>query len=194
MRSKKIDTFFYSDSDNLIYSDLNKIYKKIGSPDFALAVPQEQPPFRWVATGAVSYWKLDILDEFCNFLIDYYTDPQKFAILRQKWDWHVQTQFLGGICDMSLMWHFVNQKEHMLLTEIQSDKTAFQININEQTNHFYSKNEYEVDQNDVKKIFFLDGMPYCKNILTGENIMFHNLQFQGGAKSLIKDFLRRAKC
>ena len=48
--------------------------------------------------------------------------------------------------------------------------------------------------NDVKKIFFLDGMPYCKNILTGENIMFHNLQFQGGAKSLIKDFLRRAKC
>ena len=95
---------------------------------------------------------------------------------------------------MSLMWHFIQQKEHKVLTEVQSDDTTFQISINEQTNHYYSTNEYEVGENDVKNIFFLDGLPYCKNILTGKNIMFHNLQFQGGAKSLIKDFLQRAKC
>lgn len=190
LKFMNIETFFYSDSDNLIYSDLDEVYKNLGSPDFALAVPQEQPPFRWVATGAMSYWNIDILDEFCDFMTDFYIDKQKLAILEEKWAWHKREGFFGGICDMSLMWHFVQQKEHQVLTKVQPDNTAFNININEPTNHYYSLDEYEVKEGDIKNIFFLEDKPYCKNLLTGEDVMFHNLQFQGGAKHLVREHTR----
>mgnify|MGYP007063344716 CR=1 FL=1 len=49
--------------------------------------------------------------------------------------------------------------------------------------------EYEVN-NGIKKIYFKNELPYCRNLVTNDEIMFHNLQFQGSAKHLVKDYTR----
>ena len=191
MKKYGINNVFYSDSDNLIYSDLEKVYEQHGRPKFSLAVPQEQLPYRHQATGAVSYWDFDTLNEFCYFIIECYTNPKKFALLEEKWNWHHKSGVGGGICDMVVLWHFLKDREHEVITRVMPDKTTFNININEPTNYYYSKPEYEMQNEQIKKIVFKDNMPYCKNILSGENVMFHNLQFQGlAAKSLVKDYVR----
>ena len=184
-----IDALFYSDSDNLIYSDLSKVYKNIGSPSLALSVPYHQPPFRHVATGAVSYWSLEVLKMFCDFMLRYYVDEDWFEILQKKWNWHQKERVGGGICDMTILWHFVQQTPHTLLTRV-DDQSAFNHNIRGGANYYLD--EYEVKEG-IKKIYFKEGFPWCQNLITGEEVMFHNLQCQGSAKDLVKNYTKGLK-
>ena len=184
-----LKTIFYTDSDNLIYSNLEKIYEDLGAPKLGIAVPQDQPPYRYVATGAVSYWNIEILDNFCQYILDFYTDSQKFKILEEKWDWHQQFGMAGGICDMTILWHFAQEQEHKVITKVSKNNSTFDLNINTAINYYYSIDEYET-KDGVKNIFFVDDRPYCKNIITNENILFHNLQFQGNSKHLVEKYVR----
>ena len=198
----------YSEDLKVAYKDANKFFGdefqqlpqevqtvlislsfNLGAPKLGIAVPQDQPPYRYVATGAVSYWNIEILDNFCQCIIDFYTDSQKFKILEEKWDWHLQGGMAGGICDMTILWHFAQEQEHKVITKVSKNNSTFDLNINTAINYYYSIDEYET-KDGVKNIFFVDNKPYCKNIITNENILFHNLQFQGNSKHLVEKYVR----
>ena len=182
-----LDTIFYSDSDNLIYSNLDDVYRDIERPSFALSVPKYQPPYRHSATGEVSFWKYEVLDEFCSFMLKMYEDPFEFGRLLEKWNWHKTNNLAGGICDMTVLWHFTNIKKHTILTDVLNNNTTFDHSINNSTN--YEDNEYLME-NGLKKIDFIDDIPYGYNLLLNKKIRFHNLQFQGNTKHLIKKYVR----
>ena len=100
-REMNCSSLFYGDSDNLIFSNLSEVYSAIGSPELALAIPKRQPYFRQSATGEVSYWSLDMLEKFCNYLIQMYDDPFEFRKLLEKWNYHKSNNLPGGVCDMT---------------------------------------------------------------------------------------------
>jgi len=187
VRKLDIQKFFYSDSDNIIYSDLEEVYESIGRPELCLSVPEHQPELRRSATGAVSYWSADNIEKFCDFMQECYTNDDSFTPLWEKWVWHRDNQIPGGICDMTVLWHFVRQNPAFILTEVLPDNTTFDHNINSSEN--YLKNEYEM-KGPIKNIQFHDNVPHCKNLITGEMVKFHNLQFQGGAKPLMEHYVR----
>lgn len=186
-KALKLENVFYTDSDNLIYSNLEEVYKNIGEPAFSLAVPKDQPPFRHAATGEVSYWKYEVLDHFCHFLLNMYEDSFEFGRLLQKWDWHRTNKLPGGVCDMTLLWHFTNIVEYKVLTTVLNGDTTFDHSINNSSNH--ENNEYLME-NGLKKINFENDQPYGYNVIYEKNILFHNLQFQGNTKHLMKDYVR----
>lgn len=182
-----LGTVFYSDSDNLIFSNLDDVYREIDKPSFALSVPKEQPPYRHAATGEVSFWDYEVLDEFCNFMLNMYEDSFEFGKLLDKWNWHKANNLAGGVCDMTVLWHFTNIKKYSILTDVLVNDTTFDHNINNSAN--YESNEYLME-NGIKKIEFIDGAPYGHNLLLDKKIRFHNLQFQGNTKHLIRDYVR----
>ena len=178
---------FYSDSDNLIYSDLNEVYIQNDSPSLALSVPAYQPPYRHSATGEVSYWSYDKLNEFCNFILNIYEDEFDFGLLTDKWAYHLENNLAGGICDMTVLWHFCNENSHKVITKILSGNTTFDHSINNASN--YENDEYLME-NGLKKIEFIDGNPYGFNLIHQKKVRFHNLQFQGNTKHLMESYVR----
>jgi hypothetical protein len=187
--SKKIglSKIFHSDSDNIVYSNLTSVYEKIGKPKFGLSVPQGQPEFRRSASPNIAYWNIDVLEDFCHYMLDSYLDPVKYQVLEEKWNWHKREKKPGGICDMTVLWHYAQENEHHVLTQIHPDGSTFDHNINGASNYNSCLDEYEVCHN-IKKIEFIEGMPYGKNVIENKDVLFHSLHFQGHAKSLISKY------
>jgi hypothetical protein len=186
-RSLNIDSLFYGDSDNLIFSHLGDVYEDIGRPSLALSVPKEQPAFRHAATGEVSYWSLKTLERFCDYIFMLYEDPFEFRLLQEKWNWHKINNLPGGICDMTALWHFTRREPHLILTDVLNGSTTFDHSINNSSNYY--EDEYQFADG-VKKIEFHNEMPYCFNNMKDCKVMFHNLQFQGNSKHLMKNYAK----
>lgn len=185
-----LESVFYSDSDNLIYSDLDEVYEEIGKPELALSVPAYQPPYRHAATGEVSYWSYDKLNEFCDFILNIYEDEFDFGLLMDKWSYHVNNNLPGGVCDMTVLWHFCNENSPEIITKILLNDTTFDHSINNSCNH---ENDEYLMENGLKKIEFIDGEPYGFNVLQQKKVRFHNLQFQGNTKHLMDNYVRYNK-
>tara|TARA_R110001592_G_scaffold112811_3_gene311347 strand:- start:235 stop:741 length:507 start_codon:yes stop_codon:yes gene_type:complete len=163
------------------------VYDNLGRPSFSLSVPMNQPIFRDSAAATTSFWTMNILEEFCNFMIECYTDPDKIELLEDKWEWHQEQSIPGGVIDMTALWHFVQEADHVVITKAHDDDSAFDHNVNSSENYF--PNEYEM-QGGIKKITFLDGFPHGHNLVLGRKIKFHTLHFQGGAKDIMSDYAR----
>lgn len=187
MRSTKMSICFHSDSDNLIYSDLEEPYKFLGSPNFALSVPYNQPEFRWSAAGTTSFWSLEVLEGFCEFLFSLYEDKDKFKnLLETKWRHHQENNVAGGVCDMTALWHFSQiTPPDKILTKATDYHFTFDHNINTSENHF--RDEYRLT-NGLKDVTIKDGHPHSYNLISNENIKFHTLHFQGQSKALMSSF------
>jgi len=185
-----LSSLFHSDSDNVVYSDMSDVYEKINSPSMALSVPQNQAEFRRSASPNVAYWSVEELERFCHYMLDCYLDPIKYQKLKDKWLWHQQNSKPGGVCDMTVLWHYAQETDHTVLTQLWSNNTTFDHNINVSSNYNSLVEEYEL-KNGIKNIKFINNKPHCKNIVTNEEIMFHTLHFQGTAKSLISDYVNR---
>ena len=186
-KSIKCDNLFYGDSDNLIFSNLSKVYNDIGKPELALAIPERQPYFRQSATGEVSYWSFEMLNKFCNYLIQLYDEPFEFRKLLQKWNHHKSNNLPGGVCDMTALWHFTRKNKAMIITDLLPDGTSFDHSINNSANYY--DDEYRFS-NGVKEIEFINNEPYGYNLKHDKKVKFHNLQFQGNSKVLIDRYKR----
>ena len=186
-KTMNCDNLFYGDSDNLIFSDLSKVYDTIKKPELALAIPERQPYFRQSATGEVSYWSLEMLDKFCNYMIELYDDPFEFRKLLEKWNYHKSNNLPGGVCDMTALWHFTRKNKAVIITDLLTDGTSFDHSINNPANYY--DDEYKFS-NGVKEIEFIDNMPYAYNLRHNKKVKLHNLQFQGNSKVLIDQYKR----
>lgn len=176
---------FYGDSDNLIYDNLEEIYLSINKPRIALSLPENSHLFSNAASGEVSYWDIESLNEFCEYIYLLYEDDFEHRKLLNKWLWHVSNKVNGGISDMAALWNFIQDKEVYNLNTIIHENFTFDHNINDSCNEFID--EYRM-QNGIKEITFKDGKPFCWNKKKNKFIQFYNLQFQGAAKNLINNF------
>jgi len=187
LKSLSIDRFFHSDSDNLIYSNIDEVYDRLGRPAFSLSVPMNQPIFRDSAAATTSFWTMDVLEDFCRFMLDCYKSKDKLDLLEDKWEWHQEQSLPGGVIDMTALWHYVQESDHSIITKAYNDEEAFDHNMNSSENYF--PNEYSM-KDGFKEITFLDGQPYGHNLVLNKKIKFHTLHFQGGAKRLMSKYMR----
>jgi hypothetical protein len=187
LKSLSIDRFFHSDSDNLIYSNIGEVYDHLGRPDLSLSVPMNQPIFRDSAAATTSFWTMNILEDFCNFMLECYTDKDKLDLFEDKWDWHQEQNLQGGVIDMTALWHYVQDSEHSIITKAYNDEESFDHNMNSSENYF--PNEYQMEGG-FKKITFLHGQPYGHSLVLNKKIKFHTLHFQGSAKRLMSNYMR----
>lgn len=188
MESKGISQAFYLDSDVLIFTSPDRIlslYPEIENSCAFLIPQQSHDSYYWCAGGHISYWTKETLRQFCQFTIDTFRKQDLLNMYHQKWNWHMQHQVAGGICDMTTLYLFSREYSHCVINLLVSNRDGnFDMNFNSRSN--FLENEYAM-QDHHKKIILqnnqLLGMAKDQSL-----IPFHNLHFQGWTKKFIPKY------
>lgn len=128
----------------------------------------------------------------CDFMHRMYTTPDGLAKIKSKWDWHISNNKPGGVCDLTLLWLFVESRNRdrivNLTPVIQSTENGtFSHKISGDENS--RQGEYRMNGR-LKEIQWRGGIPYGFNVRLGEWVRFKNIHLQGGDKPLAKSFYR----
>jgi hypothetical protein len=146
------DKVVYLDSDIMTFCNYEE-RENIFDKDYVgmVCAPQRFGPSidskkDWGVTGCISYWRHDVIVRFKDFIIRSYSD--KIGGLLDKWNWHIESKYFGGICDMTIMYLFYFENNLQSLCKVQKDNSTFDQNFYVPEN--YLKNEYG---------FFIDEKP-----------------------------------
>lgn len=170
MKINNIKKCLHIDSDILLYVNVSEEQKKFDRSNFTVSRK---------GSGHNSFIKLEGIEEFCQFIIDFYTKPSLFKILESLWE--EKKSRPGGICDMTLLnQYYQRNTDKIAQTSDIIDDSVYDANIN-------VSHEFEM-RNGIKNIFWVDNQPFCRHLESGKEIKFNSLHFQGKAKRLIKDY------
>ncbi|BAZ52123.1 hypothetical protein NIES4103_47820 [Nostoc sp. NIES-4103] len=149
-----------------------------------LITPENQPYLRFTSSPHFSYWTFEGLKDFTNFCTEAYTN-NILNKLQEKYQWHINNNLIGGICDMTLLYLWSEGNSQVAsLNRVINDMTV-DTNINVSSNYF--DNEYRM-QFGAKKLIFKKGIPYGYNQILNKEIQFLCIHCQGKAKALMKFF------
>jgi len=177
MQETGYDVIFSCDSDIMIYRDVSEVLPLVlGDCVAALTTTEYQPQYRWVSSGCNAFWTLRGIQDFCDLIMEMYTTADGIAKLKEKWDWHQSTGKPGGICDMTLLWHFTLRYPTGNMVRVLTDGSTFDDNINSAEG--IQPNEYEMESG-MKHIDWMSGMPYGHNLRLDRPVRFNTLHFQG---------------
>jgi hypothetical protein len=173
MKENHIEAALYIDSDVLYFSNATKEFKRFENYYCALSGR---------TSGHTSYWTLEGLEKFCEYLLTIYSNPSSYEFslfnatfnLRQNYGLH------GGICDMSLLEHFARFGYPHMVGEVSI------LTDGSYHDHVVSVSEGFEMQHGIKR-FEIDvkGTPLAKHIKTGAWIPFASIHCQGSNKHLI---------
>jgi hypothetical protein len=176
MKKNNLEVIFYCDSDMLLFCDVSKEYYNYKQFDMTLTHQ---------TASISSFISINALESFCEYVMKTYSNKEniEYSYLNSKWDIHKKYNVGGGICDMTLLRNWSYQYIPNRIGEMMHiyDGKTWDHNIN------VSDGVYDHDGR-IKKIKFIEGIPYCFNKKLNQDIKFNSLHFQGPAKNLINNF------
>jgi hypothetical protein len=183
VQKNKIHTFFYADSDVAVVCDVNEEYLNLNSPKISYVIPHEsvQYEYRWSACGLSSYWQFTELDKLVKFMHNCYIDDMYHQKLKDKWNWHINKNIGGGICDMTIFYFYMLCHEVQPINKICNFK-VFDHNINVSENYY--NNEFKMKEN--KKYLEYDGNNFYSITNNNEKIKMNSIHCQGYTKDFMK--------
>lgn len=176
-----IREFMMLDSDLLAFVNFSDI--DFQGCDAAFSMPYDQSNYIWTASPHCSYWTIDALDDFLNYLT--YAYNEGISQLEEKWKYNHDNHMPGGICDMTLLylWAQSDSGFHIYNTA--------QIRNNAVFDHFLSVSEGyrqgDFQRNrycEMKKLKFEQGIPYFL-YKDGQWIRTYTIHAQGRSKLYI---------
>lgn len=180
-KEKGINEFVMLDTDCFAFVNFSELGYE--GYDVALSIPKDQSNYLWTASPHGSYWTLEALESFLEFLEWEYTE--NIAELEEKWKYHVDNNVLGGICDMTLLYLWsISEKNLRILYTGQEYKGGI-------FDHFvsvsegYMANEYKVDPFlKIKRYKIKDDKAYFQK-MDGNWIRAYTIHAQGRSKEFI---------
>ncbi len=185
-RKHNINELWMLDSDLIIYEDISELdmnkydvaYFKWSGTDLE---------YNWTISPHCSYWTLDAMDDFIEFLMEAYT--HQINILREKWCFHKKNNINGGICDMTLLYLWDRQKRWRVFNTgtITYDNTVFDSYVNSEL----LANESVVMnvKLGLKRISFIEKKPLFQ-LQDGTLIKAKTIHAQGPRKMYILNLIR----
>lgn len=171
------------DSDILTYQDFSSL-KEFQDVIASVSEPPSQSDLSWTASGHTFYCTKEALDDFIDFFINTYTN--NIVLLQQKYDWHRYNGLKGGICDMTLLYLWKQNRQDILnLLELEK----YIIDHSLQTTSHSIKKQFKRDAIlRLKKVKYIDGIPYFYDLAKKDWVKAGTLHFQGSAKALMGDY------
>jgi len=195
MQADGLEVIANTDSDMMIYCDMTTEEQKLPK-DYLMAccIPEYQPEFRWNASTETSFYTLEGICEVCDFFHRVYTTPAWRAKIKTKWDWHVANKLHGGVCDLTLLWLFVQDRNRERIVNLTPPITTpeggtFSHKISGDENSI--QGEYRMNGR-LKEIQWRDNKPYGYNLRLKSWVRFKTIHLQGGDKVLAPSFYRAA--
>lgn len=183
------------DSDMMVYCDMTQEEARLPK-DYLVAccIPEYQPEYRWNASTETCFFTYEGACEMCNFMHQTYTTPEGLARLREKWDWHIANNRPGGVCDLTLLYLFVESRDRDRIVNLTpvittAEHGTFSHKISGDENSI--QGEYRMDGR-LKEIQWRDGIPYGYNLRLRSWVRFKDIHLQGGDKVLAPSFYRDA--
>ena len=184
-----INYFWLSDSDLLIVSNLKYLSQCLHEQSYlaALSWQPKDTPYNWAYSPHLSFWTNDAISSFTNFLIDFYDNiPSEIF---DMWNYFKTNQTGGGICDMTLLYVWAQNKLIYNLAKAHLDGFPLHDhNMNSPIN--YMNDQFKMNPffkiknltNDCSKIYFHD-------VISRTFYQAGSLHFQGSAKIFIEQFM-----
>lgn len=172
MKKNNLEVIFHIDSDVLMFSNPDTEFEKYKNFEFTLTHR---------TTASSSFFTKAGLENFCEFLIEIYTNKNSYEYKKISSHFYVRQNcgLPGGVCDMTFF-HNYDYKKSGQIGEMMYiiDDSTYDHNINDD-DHVW---DFE---NGLKKFQFIDGFPYCYNKRLKKNIKFNSIHLQGGAKNFV---------
>ena len=182
MRRRNWDRLLHLDSDVLLYSDVAQAGKRFDDSAMSLA-PWFGDNSRWCGhTCFINH--PDTLDQFVDFMFKLYTTDEGKR-LRDKS--HIEDGY--AISDMTCLGLFRGQTSLAIADLTQIVDGAVFDNYITTTQGIYEKGS-RLFRKDIKRIFFKNGVPYCRLKDNGESICFLSIHFHGNMKYMIRHFAK----
>jgi len=175
MKDKDIENVFFCDNSILLNVDVNDLGLDMQKTYYCIP-DNTKKPYRWSASIHCAMLNLDFMECFVSFVFEHYQDDDKLKILKDKYDFHQETNNSGGICDMTLLYLYSKDNEIENLLDIGFDHTI--------TSDESSTANYYKLVSGMKDITVKDGKFYAKTFRDDFQIL-HSLNFQG---QVLKDF------
>ena len=170
MRKNQIAKCVHIDTDVMLFANITEEQKKFDASDLTLSNK---------GSGHICFLKLKGIEDYCDFLIDFYTKPSLISILESLWE--EKKSRPGGICDMTLFNQYYQRNSHkIILTSDIINDSVYDPSIN-------VSDGYEM-HNGIKNFYWVDGIPFCRHLESDKGIKFNSIHFQGFAKDHMKAF------
>jgi Flp pilus assembly protein TadD len=169
MAHHNIDKCLCLDSDLLLFTDIQEEHVKYRDCVFTLA-GGFCPHFNIINN-------VGILNEFCDFVLESFKSEPLYRRLIATADEQPWSQ--GWVSDMVAFYEYQKQSPNKI-----GDISL----IVGQTKHDASMlvSEGFEKAGNIKKVIWIDNIPYCRDISSGSLIRFKSLHFQGPSKEFIK--------
>ena len=187
----KLKNFVLLDSDLMFFlNPSNHIKEIVGRAEFAASRINIQSDENKTISPHVSYWTLDALGDFINFILMAY-DPINglFQQLREVYEKAVQSGVRGGVSDMVLLYLWSKSRGYEKSINSRSDSTAIFIDHNINVCHNSDMYEYRGFAG-FKRVNFWSELPTVATLEGGLSFPAI-LHFQGKAKMVMPYVLNR---
>ena len=183
IKRNNINKFFVMDSDVLLdnIAQIGEDFiKEIKQHDVGLCWNENQSEMSWTISPHFSFWTEKSLESFINYLLSTYnTDMNK---LIKKIEWHKENNVFGGICDMTLLYLWNNEKKIKSLNFCSNNYINWGID-----NYFTSRDDNRyVIRDVVEKITFIDLFPFFTRRDNGKYVKASVIHAQGASKKYMK--------
>lgn len=189
MIKHNVDVLCNLDSDVMVYCDLSEEASKFPVDMFgAYCIPLVQFKYRLSASAHTSFFTKTGIVKFCEFMIASYTELERFAVLKEKWDWHVKENKPGGVCDMTHLYLFAQEfpsKVYNLTGEVLGDG-VFEHNIDVSENGLPGAFRMSGRK---KELVWEDGCPYGFSIVLDKLVRFNTLHLHS-RKQQVGEYFR----
>jgi hypothetical protein len=188
MKQNQENACFILDADVLLYERLDKS-DFVDRAYAAVSMPEYQDGYAWAASPHVSFWTYNALCDFTDYMISVYQNKQclDYCKLVEKYDYQKRNKQSGGICDMTLLYLWANQREKVFNTCKVIDDRTFEHCMTIPDN--YLPNEYQMNHKlGIKRVEFENGVPYLLK-QDGSKIRTPILHFQGNSKAYMATYI-----
>lgn len=110
---------YFSDADVFNLENMTKVYGSYREFDVLYLSSKDE---YMAASGACSFWKVEIIEAFCDHMTDMYTEG-RVSVLQSHWAHHQSNRLKGGVCDMTLLYLFKSMVNFKSLTDVHDGVT-----------------------------------------------------------------------
>ena len=201
MKEKKINKAFICDSDVLLYCNINNLVNKYYKDDLYFVSMNDKIP----VNACQSIWTLDKLNKFINFIVEFY-EKNDWIYIQNYWNKY-NDKLTGGISDMYLLYCYITNTKFKdnyfnLNTKLIPSKNDLTNNVNNRffdnsinknmncfKNNKWEMKEYKFNianmENIIKKIIWINRLPYCYNYNNKKNLKCNSIHFHGSKNLML---------
>lgn len=191
MKFHNLDKVVMLDSDVLTFVKFDT-ERTILESDISAEWQSEQLNYKWSVNPSVFAISIEAMRDFIDFLCDAYVNPSSLEALKQKWKYHQENNIPGGICDMTLLYIWINDGNTKAKFRINNnaeihDDAVYDLNLQVSANS--ELNQFKFDRIiRLKIVKFVHHQPYFLCQSDGRLVQAKTLHFLGGAKTTLMSY------